>query len=81
MIEKSTLILTPVKIRSEEQIEKAKEVCAKMADKVNENIGVTPIDTPELVSKNRLRKIMLKTFVDQLIDESEKAVATGLQDR
>lgn len=72
MIEKSTLILTPVKIRSEEQIEKAKEVCAKMEDKINENIGVAPIDTPELVSKNRLRKIMLKTFVDQLIDECEE---------
>lgn len=72
MIEKSTLILTPVKIRSEEQIEKAKEVCAKMEDKINENVGVAPIDTPELVSKNRLRKIMLKTFVDQLIDECEE---------
>ena len=73
MIEKSkNLIITPIKIRSEEQIEKAKEVSAKMEDKINENIGVAPIDTPELVSKNRLRKIMLKTFVEKLIDECEE---------
>ena len=72
MIEKSNLIITPVKIRSEEQIEKAKEVSAKMEDKINENIGVAPIDAPELVSKNKLRKIMLKTFVEKLIDECEE---------
>ena len=68
MIEKSRLIITPVKIRSEEQIEKIKEACVKMEDKINENVGVTPIDTPELISRNKLRKLMLKTFVEKLLD-------------